>query len=47
MLEGNGEKKEMNWRIVNIQHVTLNEMKELAKLFMSIGVKGGLSQKRT
>ena len=30
--------------MVNIQHATLNDIIEVAKLFMSIGTKGGLVQ---
>ena len=43
VLEEKGEKKEINGiTMVNIQHVTLNNMAQLEKLCMSIGIKGGL-----
>ena len=35
----------MSRRMVDIQHVTLNNMAQLAKLCMSTGTKGGLAQK--
>ena len=46
VLEGKGERKELNKaEIINIQYVTLNDMTQLAKLYMSIGSKHGLAQK--
>ena len=46
MLEEKDEKKQMSIRILNIQHVTLNDMAQPAKLCMTTGTKGGLGQKR-
>ena len=31
--------------MVNIQHVTLNDMTQLVKLCMSMGIRGGLAKK--
>ena len=35
----------MNWRMVNIQYITVNDTTQQAELCMSIGSKGGLAQK--
>ena len=44
--EGKGEKKEINeLDVVNIQHLSLNYMAQLAKLCLSFCTKGGLNQK--
>ena len=46
MLEGKLKgKKELSWKMVNIQHVTLNDMAQAAKLLISIGTKSGLVKK--
>ena len=43
VLEQKGEKTEINeWE--NGKHVTLNDMAQLVKLFMSTGIQGGLAQ---
>ena len=39
------KKKEMRWRMVNIQNITLNGLKQLEELCMYIITKVGLAQK--
>ena len=39
-------KKYKNRRKVNIQHVTLNDMAQPEKLFMTFRTKGGLAKKK-
>ena len=37
------KKNEMGWRVINIQHVTLNHTAKLANLCMAIGTKSTLA----
>ena len=36
----------MSWRMVNIKHVTLNDITQLVKWHINVGTKIGLAQKR-